>query len=231
MIYVMSDIHGHMNRFRSVMDQIQLREDDHLYVLGDCIDRFPDGLEILKELYSMPNVTVLLGNHEYMMLKALEKPLKSKEPLHLWYGNGGKVTHDEWKLYTKAQQDEVIEIIRSLPVNVEVRCNGTDYLLVHGAPLGYKQKTDDPVLDSVWTRLGRYSYLNRKEIVVFGHTPTYHHQHELPMRVYHGCGMIGIDCACYDETIGRLACLRLDDMAEFYSVDPAGEETDEDELE
>jgi len=71
MIYVMSDIHGHRARYESIMSQINLQPDDHLYVLGDCIDRHPDGLEILKELYYMPNATVLLGNHEHMMLQAL----------------------------------------------------------------------------------------------------------------------------------------------------------------
>lgn len=39
MIYVMSDIHDHYSRYRSVMKQIRLRKTDHLYVLGDCIDR------------------------------------------------------------------------------------------------------------------------------------------------------------------------------------------------
>lgn len=39
MIYVMSDIHGHYSRYRSVMKQIRLLKTDHLYVLGDCIDR------------------------------------------------------------------------------------------------------------------------------------------------------------------------------------------------
>ena len=43
------------------------------YVLGDCVDRNPFGLKILKELYLMSNATVLLGNHEYMMLDALTK--------------------------------------------------------------------------------------------------------------------------------------------------------------
>ena len=47
MIYVMSDIHGFYNRYKSIMRQIKLKKDDHLYVLGDCIDRFPDGLAIL----------------------------------------------------------------------------------------------------------------------------------------------------------------------------------------
>ena len=47
MTYVMSDIHGDLDRFRSVMDQIHLKADDHLYVLGDVIDGYPYGLDIL----------------------------------------------------------------------------------------------------------------------------------------------------------------------------------------
>ena len=35
MIYVMSDIHGNLPFFRSVMRQIRLRKNDTLYILGD----------------------------------------------------------------------------------------------------------------------------------------------------------------------------------------------------
>ena len=219
MIYVMSDIHGHRARYESIMSQINLQPDDHLYVLGDCIDRHPDGLEILKELYYMPNATVLLGNHEHMMLQALGENPKKDGYLRLWYGNGGEVTHEAWKRYSKAQRAEVIGIIRQLPVNVEVRCNDTDYLLVHGAPLGYKQKIDDAVAASVWTRIDRYPSLPYTQTVIFGHTPTYHYEDAFPLRIYHGIMNIGIDCGCAYEEYGRLACLRLDDMREFYSED------------
>jgi len=230
-IYVMSDIHGFRTRYGSIMSQINLQPDDHLYVLGDCIDRHPDGLEILKELYYMPNATVLLGNHEHMMLQALSAQQKNDAALRLWYHNGGRVTHDAWKRYSKEQRAEVIEIIQQLPVNIEIRCNDTDYLLVHGAPLGYKQKIDDAVAASVWTRIDRYPSLPYKQTVIFGHTPTYHYQVDFPLRIYHGILVIGIDCGCAYEDYGRLACLRLDDMHEFYSVDAVNRENDEHEME
>ena len=72
MIYVMSDIHGNRRRFDSIMDQIQLQPEDKLYVIGDVIDRHPDGISILLQLMEMPNVTMLLGNHEFMMLNAID---------------------------------------------------------------------------------------------------------------------------------------------------------------
>lgn len=216
MIYLMSDIHGHMKRYRNVLSKIELKEEDHLYVLGDCIDRNPDGLEILRELFYMPNATVLLGNHELMMLDALTKTHPDNVYFRLWYRNGGNITHQEYEQRSKAYQDEMIGIIRQLPVNIAVCCNGTHYLLVHGGPIGYKPKREDLVADSVWKRLELGDLMPSGRTVVFGHTTTRHYQFGRPYRIYHGPDKIGIDCGCaYEE--GRLACLRLDDMKEFYS--------------
>ena len=67
----MSDIHGNKERFESVMAQISLQPEDILYVLGDVVDRYPDGLRILRKLMAMPNVRMLLGNHEYMSASCL----------------------------------------------------------------------------------------------------------------------------------------------------------------
>ena len=73
MIYVMSDIHGNAIRFNSIMEQIDLQPEDTLYVLGDVIDRYPDGIRILRLLMSMPNVQMLLGNHEHKLFAAIRK--------------------------------------------------------------------------------------------------------------------------------------------------------------
>ena len=71
MTYVLSDIHGNMANFKSILQQIDLQPEDTLYVLGDVVDRYPDGIRIIRMIMSMPNAKMLLGNHEYMMLKAL----------------------------------------------------------------------------------------------------------------------------------------------------------------
>ena len=69
MIYVLSDIHGNMENFKSILKQIDLQPEDTLYVLGDVIDRYPDGIKIIRMIMAMPNVKMLLGNHEYMIHK------------------------------------------------------------------------------------------------------------------------------------------------------------------
>ena len=48
MIYVLSDIHRNLRRFNSIMEQINLKQSDALYILGDVIDRYPDGIKILQ---------------------------------------------------------------------------------------------------------------------------------------------------------------------------------------
>jgi len=217
MIYVMSDIHGYYTRYESVMEQIQLQDSDHLYVLGDCIDRFPDGLAILDELVAKPNVTVLLGNHEYMMLAALTQKSSDSEEQWIWYRNGGDITHDYLNKRPKEYQKRVLDIIRSLPLNAEVECNGIKYLLVHGWPYGHNPRGMDLKYEAVWRRIDPYSTMPEGKTIIFGHSPTDRYQQGYPMRIYYGKQMIGIDCGCAYRKEGRLACLRLDDMKEFYS--------------
>ena len=58
MTYVMSDIHGNMRRFNSVMEKINLQPEDTLYILGDVIDRHPDGIRILRRI--MADLSILM---------------------------------------------------------------------------------------------------------------------------------------------------------------------------
>lgn len=38
-IYCMSDIHGELDKFERMLDLIHFSDEDHLYILGDVIDR------------------------------------------------------------------------------------------------------------------------------------------------------------------------------------------------
>lgn len=235
MIYILSDIHGNIRRFQSILEQIDLQPQDTLYVLGDVIDRHPGGIKILRQIMSMPNARMLLGNHEYMMLRALGQPYddnvddgRAKEH---WYRNGGEVTHAHWKRLRKTLRQEILEYLRALPLSVDVTANGKAYKLVHGAPM--ELYDHDPVYCNavhfaVWKRLEADRLLPGGSTLVFGHTPTQYYQDAVPMEVWRGDNRIGIDCGSgYPETgpnseKGRLACLRLDDGKVFYSKEHSG---------
>lgn len=46
----MSDIHGNYKKFRLMLERIDFKEEDTLYILGDVIDRGTKGLSILDYL-------------------------------------------------------------------------------------------------------------------------------------------------------------------------------------
>lgn len=238
MIYVMSDIHGNMRRFRSVMEQIQLQPEDTLYVLGDVIDRFPYGIEILRELMAMPNVKMLLGNHEYMMLMAKD-PEYTESFTHtvdrlnapiLWYSNSGKVTESKFDKLDSQEQKAILDYLRSLPLSYEITVGDKRYRLIHAAPLELYLENrwyyTNPTMFTVWYRWKASECIDYDGTIIFGHSPTYNFcPFEDPMHIYYGKKRIGIDCGSgfpvnapiYAVPHGRLACLRLDDMKEFYS--------------
>ncbi len=238
MIYVLSDIHGNLQRFDSVMEQIDLQPDDTLYVLGDVTDRHPHGIVILRRLMAMPNVKMLLGNHEYMMLNVFFCPdtLRGrkqvrwvKECLQLWYRNGGEVTYQHLLRQEEAVRDEIFDYLHALPLHYELTVNGKDYELVHGAPMeqfeAHQAEYPTRRYYAVWKRWMPDEPSVPGKTVIFGHTPTNHFQKADPMRIWYGDGRICIDCGAgypadahrWGLENGRLACLRLDDMQEFYS--------------
>lgn len=226
MIYVLSDIHGNERRFRSVMKQIRLRPEDTLCVLGDVIDRYPGGIRILRELMAMPNVKMLLGNHEYMMLRALGTPYDDNwddgRALGHWYRNGGDVTHAYWKRIRKTVRLEIVDYLQSLPVSMDIRVGDRDYKLVHGAPpedYDFAIKYKNAIHYAVWKRLDAEDPSPEHYTLIFGHTPTKYYQDCCPMEIWHSGNRIGIDSGSGhpEGGMGRLACLRLDDGKVFYS--------------
>lgn len=230
MIYVLSDIHGNSKRFNSITEQINLKDEDTLYVLGDVIDRYPDGIRILRKIMAMPNAKMLLGNHEYMMLNSLDTDMEyfRQRSLRLWYQNGGDVTHNYLKHIRKSIRREIFDYLRSLPLNIDVTVNGIKYKLVHGAPTenyGICGKLYSCKMEyAVWERWKDGDRIPDGYTLILGHTPTRNFHNCIPMEVWFGHRAIAIDCgsgypdfAKATHGIGRLACVRLNDMKVFYS--------------
>lgn len=233
MIYVMSDVHGNEKRFDSVMNQINLQNEDTLYILGDVVDRYYGGIRILRKIMKMHNVKMLLGNHEYMMLNAVDAASNMSkdwvrngycDEMNLWYNNGGDVTHQYLKHIRKDMREEVFDYVRALPLNIDVTVNDIEYKLVHASPIENmtRNKWNNFKYNSVkefavWKRWQNSDGVPEGKVLIFGHTPTCHFQRGNPMEIWVGDKAIGIDCGS-GYVDGRLACLRLDDMKVFYST-------------
>lgn len=74
--YAISDLHGCYGSYMEVMKRLTSK--DHLYILGDVIDREPNGIKILQDIIRRqqqpernPQITFLLGNHEMQFIETL----------------------------------------------------------------------------------------------------------------------------------------------------------------
>ena len=126
--YVLSDIHGRYDKFMEMLDIIELKDDDTLYILGDVFDRGPNPIKTMLKIMEMPNAVFLRGNHEEMAMRCLPTLLEEITELSisafddnflndfmLWQMNGCQPTLDEfYELDTDTKQKIVDYIDKSL---------------------------------------------------------------------------------------------------------------------
>lgn len=213
----MSDIHGELDKYQKMLETIQFQPSDTLYILGDVIDRNPGGIDIIRDIMSKENIVLLRGNHEQMCLDTLwnrDPPLGARK---LWLSNGGGDTRRELLYVISAKEKHaILRFLNETPLMANVEVKGRKFTLVHAAPM---QKADD----CLWLRPEEVPWKEVPENVtcVIGHTPVcflYTTQPSEPMKIFHSEGFVDIDCGCGNKTeLRRLACLRLDDMVEFYT--------------
>lgn len=236
MIYVMSDIHGCYEKYRAMLEVIQFAEDDTLYVLGDVLDRGPDGFKILLDMAARPNVAGLLGNHELLAAAVLpsllrtmrqgeEQPLSKteQEQMQEWIQNGGKPSILQFLQLGGEEMEIVCTYLRSLSAYEEVVLKGRQFVLVHAGLEHFsitRSLEDYDLEDFLFCRPDLDTTCFPDKTLVFGHTPTrrlYRQigEPEQPDRMFHRGTIIGIDCGCAYPG-GRLGCLCLDTMEEFY---------------
>lgn len=227
MVYVMSDIHGNRAKFDSIMEQIRLNAEDTLYILGDIVDRGPDPIGILRQVMGMDNVKMLLGNHEHMMMQSYFgecDPADRERFTGRWHRNGCEVTVDGLNGLTPEERKEIFDYVKGLPLNREIEVNGVEYLLVHGFPARLYREIPPRLIPgcdlatyAVWERMRPEDEMPEGKTVIFGHTSTDHYQKVFPAAIWYGDRKIGIDCGGGYGEGGRISCLRLDDMKEFYA--------------
>ena len=73
MNYVIADIHGCYEEYMELIQKINLSEKDHLYILGDALDRGTDPMKVLQDIMKRQNVTYIIGNHDYLFLHFIRK--------------------------------------------------------------------------------------------------------------------------------------------------------------
>ncbi len=231
--YVCSDIHAHADVLQAVLDR--MNEDDRLYMIGDAVDKGPDGMEALKMLMDDPRCEMLIGNHDLMMLQNLmceehrdELPQSVIDDIFFRWQvlNFGWASWNAFQEESESEQQRIIEYLKTRPVLKVLEVGGRKFILVHAAvprdyvfdsihDLSMDVLTDPeyPFLydwksDFVW---GRFVTRADGYTVIVGHTPAQYRGEEYIRQK--GDYWFDIDCGlAYNEDSSKLALLRLDDM-------------------
>ena len=167
MRYAISDIHGCCKTFHALLKKLHIKESDHLYLLGDYIDRGPDSKGVLDTIMNLDcKVVALMGNHEEMWLRTSDDTgshAMNNLNINFWMKYGGLET---LKSFSGTDTKPYLAFIGHLPPFHELN----DYYLVHAEldfslsdPLG-----KEGIHSMLWGRGRTYS---GDKPVICGHTP------------------------------------------------------------
>ena len=91
--WFIGDIHGEIRLLDRLLENILRFNPDRIVFVGDYIDRGPQAREVVDCIMNLElAVSCLMGNHEWMMLNAMEDLGYGMNPIELWYYNGGEAT-------------------------------------------------------------------------------------------------------------------------------------------
>ncbi len=147
-VYAVGDIHGRLDLFEELIASIEADDaaraeaDTTIILLGDLIDRGPDSAGVIaraRDLAAQRKVRMLMGDHEEMMLRALD----SDENLRHFLRVGGRETLLSYpiplKVYRTASLSDLARLAReAVPLSdiefieaMEDMVRIGDYLFVH----------------------------------------------------------------------------------------------------
>lgn len=234
MIYVTSDLHGYpLDDFLRLLEKADFGDEDFLYILGDVIDRNGDGgIAMLRWIMSRPNVQLLMGNHEAMMLsceffltnlaaaKSDDLSQEQKHTLAIWLQNGAKPTILSLaKLQSESPQllQDILEDVRDLSLYEAITVGDRDFILVHSGFDNFspERRLRDYAPDELlWCRPAADTVYFPDAMTILGHTPTGYLFGEKG-KMFRTDTWIDIDTGAAGG--GKPMLLRLDDLQPFYA--------------
>lgn len=230
MKYVVADIHGCYEEFKELMQKINISEKDHLYILGDALDRGPEPMKVLRDLMNRHNVTYIIGNHDYLFLYFISKlglnlsktESMSEEDIsdfQAYLEDGGLSSIEAFMKLSEEEKQTVCDFLKEGNVYDDVIIGDKRYVLVHAGISGFREDKaldEYDFLDFICERTdySRRYYRDGNTYVITGHTPTMYINADSSSNVYIGNGHIAIDCGCVYG--GKLAAYCIEDGSIVY---------------
>lgn len=233
MVYVTSDLHGcSIAEFQELLNHAGFSKNDFLFILGDVIDRGEHGAELLLWLTEQPNMQLLLGNHEALLLacaflfeevsdESLDRlGVEQLNLLESWIHNGGGPTLTGLKRIMNQDPEliyGILDYLRDAPLYETLEVNGRNIVLVHA---GLDNFSCDRLLSDyepdelLLMRPTLETAYFEDALVIFGHTPTHYIDDCFEGKAIKTPSWICVDTGAAEGNPPMILC--LDDLREIY---------------
>ena len=243
--WFIGDIHGELGLMDRLLAAIMDFDPQEIIFVGDYIDRGPNSREVVERIMELKiPAACLMGNHELMMLSALEDLAFGYNPMELWYYNGAEATLQSFGFsgffsLQSGIEPRFLEFFRNLRLSHVVEAGGgmrilathagvspaiplADQLLLKDY-LDLQQYIRDKQVDLgesfLWTResfLNSPASLWKGYTVVYGHTPTQKIQRFLGKEYDHEYRFVGEDLIIrQDRSSGKLLSVGIDSGSSY----------------
>ena len=227
--YAFTDIHGNYDLWLAIKNYC--KEDDIIYFLGDAIDRGPDGIKIMQEMFNDKRIIYILGNHEDMFLdyvKDINMALITDKNIII--ANESFVTLKAFQALSEQEQEELIYNLKtktsykSLYINKD---NKKIYLSHSG--FNFKDLLSDKPANFIWNRdhlLETKWCGDADSYIVHGHSPVQYLQEinkdligKKSIEICKYCNQHKIDLDLATFVSKKIALLDLDTLEPMYFVE------------
>ncbi|MCA9265108.1 MAG: serine/threonine protein phosphatase [Planctomycetales bacterium] len=167
-IIAIGDIHGCANALAALLEEIQPTASDIVVPLGDYIDRGPDSagvIDLLIEWRDRCHLMPLMGNHEIMLLTAIEHPSEES----FWRECGGDATVSSYGKRIEDIPEPHLTFLRSCRPHAET----PNHFFIHANYDDRLSLAEQPDYLRYWEHLSYHipaRHVSGKTAVV-GHTP------------------------------------------------------------
>lgn len=240
-IYAFSDLHGNYRLFKQIKGSI--KENDVVICLGDCCDRGPDGIKIIQEILRDSRFIYLMGNHEAMLVDAIDKSLIQdnisfryfdRYDMEILKHNGTIPTLQAYQLLPEDERKYLFQKLLTLPsLAIHKTRDNKEIFLCHAgadARIIFNQNADDKIL--YWDRkhiaTEKWDIENHPNTyVIHGHTPVqtlgyYNKEYKekpIPFTVQTYCDGHKIDIDLATPTTKKVALINVETFEVKYFTD------------
>lgn len=235
--FAISDIHGCLKTFQALVEQqLALTPRDHLYLLGDYVDRGPDSKGVLDYIMQLQEagypVHCLKGNHEEMLVQAT----RDASEMSMWLYNGGQEALASFGTDDPTQiPARYVRFLDKLEPYMEV----DEYILVHAGlnfvgdeeeeekkkKGGFLWRMHNPLKDKhamLWIRWW-YDDIDwnwmKERVIIHGHTPIDEDEIWDMYEFLDEDQVLDIDNGCfakYKEGLGKLCAFEMTGRELFF---------------